>query len=37
MFFDIFGYSRHRGEVVGNERLEIREGFFDVVDKRGAA
>ena len=37
MFFDIFGYSRHGGKIVGNERLEIREGFFDVVDKRGAA
>lgn len=37
MFLDIFGDSRHRGEVVGDKRLEIREGFLDVVDKCGAA
>ena len=37
MFFDIFGYSRHGGKIVGNERLEIREGFFDVVDECRAA
>ena len=35
--FDIFGYSRHGGKIVGNERLEIREGFFDVVDECRAA
>ena len=37
MLFDIFGYSRHGGEVVGNERLEIREGFLDVIYECGTA
>ena len=34
---DIFGDSRHGGEIVGDKRLEIREGFLNVVDKCRAA